>query len=471
MRISYAVVQPVGLADDTRFLRPALSSGYLAAYLTARRGDRDQHDIVSADELQSCHSPTEVAARLQRDDPQLIALSVYVWNRDAVAEVIDVLREQRSPATIVLGGPEVAFAPDQALDSLRADWVCTGEGERPFHALVEHLDAEPRFGGQVPGMRSSRTLVDSTAAPLVDDLDTIPSPFQTGLLDVPASGWIDYESLRGCPYQCAFCLYGKNYASMRFLSLERVAADVDWMLGRGATNLYFLDPTFNLPRNRSLDILRLLGERNGDRQLAVHIEARAELVDERMADALLEAGVTTVEVGLQAVDARVLEVMHRRLGADAFVNGCRLLRERGIEVEIGVILGLPEDTPDSVRRTVEFATREPLGRVWVYRLQVLPGSAYQRDSAQLGLRFDDQAPYWVRSTPQMAANVLDRLEAELADITGQANRRYEATLAQPVVALAHEAQRKLAKAKKKLATPSPVGISDGVGLARKSKLG
>ncbi len=393
-------------------MRAPVASAYLAGYLNHRRGDLDNHDVIDSRDLLGASSPPQLANLLLRTDPELIALSTYVWNARTVAETVSELR-RRSDAIVVLGGPDVQHTPELALERFpAADFICTGEGELALLGLVERLLASRKRTLEDPPSGVASHLGDGGPAPLVAELDTIPSPFRDGIVEVPDSGWVDLETVRGCPFTCSFCLYGKNLSSVRSFSLERVRADLGWLLDHGATDIYFLDPTFNLPRERCHSILDMLGEFNEDRRAGIYAEARAEAIDEDLADRMAAAGVRSVEVGLQAVQSSALKLMHRGLGRKGFVRGCERLRDRGIRVDIGIILGLPGDTAETIRETIDYATQDLLGEVSAYRLRVLPGSDYWRRARELGLDYAYEPPYFVRQTPLLSNHALRAIEAE-----------------------------------------------------------
>ncbi len=409
---------------DGRFVRAPVASAYLAGYLASQRGDLDNHDVIDSGELLGATSAPLLADLLLRSDPQLVALSTYVWNARTVAETVSELT-RRSDATVVLGGPDVQHTPELAFKRFStADFICTGEGELALLGLVESLETSGRSAREHPPAGIASRLGDGGAAPLVAELDTIPSPFRDGIVSVPKSGWIDLETVRGCPFTCSFCLYGKNLSSVRSFSLARVRADLSWLLAHGATDLYFLDPTFNLPRERCQAILDMLAELNADRRAGIYAEARAEAVDEDLADRMAAAGVRSVEVGLQAVQASALKLMHRGLGRKGFVRGCERLRDRGIRVDIGIILGLPGDTAETIRETIDYATQNLLGEVSAYRLRVLPGSDYWRRARELGLDYAEEPPYFIRQTPLLSNQALEAIEAEVHERLKPHNSAY-----------------------------------------------
>lgn len=426
MRIAYATLLPREIDDAHRFLRPPLTAGYLAAYADKHRHGRDEHDIVDTLELDHFNGDSKrIARRMLKNDPQLVAFSVYVWNHYEVAEVCRRIRSVNTDVKIVLGGPEIAFTPGAALKIFEADWACTGEGELPFLDLLNTLERQPAFASSLPGMLHRRNLNGvCQPAPLANPLDDIPCPYSLGYLRIDADTVADLETTRGCPYRCRFCLYGKTLDSLRFFSLDRVRADISYAIEQGATSIYLMDPTFNYPRKRCRQICKILEELN-DGSIEFSTEVRAEIIDENLADAFVRAGIKSVEIGLQSSSRETLRLMQRGLGTNHFIKGCRLLYERGIRAEIGMIVGLPGDDEDSIRHTAGFVLGRNLGELNVYRLQVLPGSEYHKMAGELGLKYDLRPPYFVHETPTLHEEKLSSILEQLEDAADSANRGYE----------------------------------------------
>jgi radical SAM superfamily enzyme YgiQ (UPF0313 family) len=114
---------------------------------------------------------------------------------------------------------------------------------------------------------------------------------------------------------------------------------VGYAIDQGATSIYLMDPTFNYPRNRCRKICGILEELNTNLDIEFATEVRAEIIDEALADAFVRAGIKSVEIGLQSSSRETLKLMQRGLGTNHFIKGCRLLHERGIRAEIGMIVG------------------------------------------------------------------------------------------------------------------------------------
>jgi radical SAM superfamily enzyme YgiQ (UPF0313 family) len=423
MRICYAAVLPS--KSDWRFVRPPLFAGYLAAYASLHRSGLDEHIIIDPTEMKRLGRVTEIAKHIINQQPELVALTVFVWNHLRVAELCNLLKRAIPRVRIVLGGPEVAFTPVDALDRFNADWICTGEGEIAFLSLVNELHKDRQFSLSLPGLlyRDDPTRIPSVA-PMIKNLDDIPSPYLSGHLKYDSDGFVDLETTRGCPYRCRFCLYGKTFDSLRHFSLERTELDVAAAIANGATTIYLMDPTFNYPRERCRKVCKILAKLNVDRKVEFHTEARAEVMDPALADDFVRAGVKFVEIGLQSTSKETLKLMKRGLGTSHFLRGCKLLSDRGITIEIGMIAGLPGDTSESVRDTAKFVIENRLGELTVHRLQMLPGSDYFKMASELGLVYLRNPPYYIQHTPTMTRkNILGVVE-EMDNLARSPNKKY-----------------------------------------------
>jgi Radical SAM superfamily len=197
-----------------------------------------------------------------------------------------------------------------------------------------------------------------------------------------------------------------------------VLANLRHAAERGAREVVILDPTLNQRRDFP-DFLRLLAQGNPERQFTYFAELRAEGITRDTARLLREANFTEVEVGLQSVDRRAQELMDRPVNLPAFERGVRAMQEEGLRVKLDLIIGLPGDTVDSVRRGIEFLRGlRPTGGVQVFNLSVLPGTAFREQASQLGLDYQPRPPYYVLHTPTLSVEqivlLMEEAQAALA---------------------------------------------------------
>lgn len=391
----------------------SLALGYLRAYAQAdpRLSGRVAFQTL---DLDSGADPWWVAYRIIEARPDVLAVSVVCWSARSVFDVCRIVHEALPEVRIVLGGPEVGPVAVETLEAHPAvDAVVRGEGEETFAELLDLVRrGKPlhRADG-VTARDGSGGVVSAPDRPLIADLDRIPSPYLTGVLE-PAEGVAYIEGYRGCPHRCGYCFEGKGYGRIRSFGEERVSAEIAFLAGeRGLSAFSFIDPVFNLTGERLAwlaDTLRPYAER-GARLHTVEVDI--ERVDASAAALLRQAGVLSVETGPQSIGAAALEACRRGFDAERFASGVAALKAEGISVECDLIAGLPGDTAADFLGGVAFCMALDPGKIQTSTLHVLPGTDLHARARELGLVFDPEPPHEIIATRELGFADLRRLEA------------------------------------------------------------
>ena len=376
---------------------------YLKACLVEQKGFRDED--VTILEFGPDAAAEQIADAVVAAGADIVAFSCYVWNIRALMRAADGIKALRPSSTIVAGGPEVGPVASSTLELHPAvDVVVKSEGEVPFCAIVER-----RLGGaaldDVPGIcfRRDGTIVDTGEAPILRDLNVLASP-HTERFATAERRVICIETQRGCVFRCNFCFYNKDLSIRnRRFDLERVKREILFWLARDITELYLMDPVFNLNAERAKDICRFIAAHN-HRQTPVHTEVWAEFIDDELAELMRDAHFRYIEVGLQTTDDNVLATVERRLRVQKFVNGIACLRKYSLPFEVQLIYGLPGETRDTFRKSLNFAASLDPSILSVFPLMVLPGTELWRKAEGLDLAYDAEPPYYVRSHFSMGAD-------------------------------------------------------------------
>lgn len=388
----------------------SLALGYVRAFAQADpRLDRVAFQTL---ELDTDTDPWWIAYRALALEADVVALSVVCWNARAIYDAARLIVAEKPETLIVLGGPEVGPIPERVLaENPAVSAVVRGEGEETFADLLA-ARLKGRDLTRVPGITARRDgrIVSAPDRPLIADLDSIPSPYLTGVLE-PADGTAYIESYRGCPHRCGYCYEGKGYGRIRRFSDERVAAEIEAIATHPAVRGFsFIDPVFNLTTER-LEWLAETLEPHAARGIRLHtIEVDLERVGEREAGLLRRAGVISVETGPQSVGDAALATCRRSFDPAAFSAGVGACRAAGISVECDLIIGLPGDTPSDVIAGLDFVIGLDPGIAQVSTLHVLPGTDLWERADELGLTYDSQPPHEVVSTATIPFAELRRLE-------------------------------------------------------------
>ena len=387
-----------------RFIPLALL--YIKAYLV-ERGQCVFEDVDIA-EFAAGASPEDVAGRILSGSPEVVGLSCYVWNITLLMDVARRIKDRRPKTVIVLGGPEVGPVAASVLQRYPfIDIIVKSEGELPFAALMERWTRGAPIT-DVPGIccRSGATVVDTGEAPLLQDLNHLASPHLSEYAD-HRDRIVCIETQRGCVFKCNFCFYNKDLSVRnRRFDLDRVKREILFWLERDVYEIYLMDPVFNLYADRAKDICRFIAGHN-TRGVGFHAEVWAEFIDEESARLMRDAHFTFLEVGLQTTDTTALATVERRLKMEKFLQGISYLKQYGLKFELQLIYGLPGETMRSFRKSLEFAVALDPPDLAVYPLMVLPGTELWRKADAIGLRFDADPPYYVRSHPSMSAGEIE----------------------------------------------------------------
>lgn len=379
-----------------RFIPLALL--YLKAYLV-------QHDGHPADAIDIAEFPPDVTAetiadRILQHDPAVVGLSCYVWNVRTLLAAAHVLKARRPGIRIVIGGPEVGPVANTVLTAHPCiDVVVKSEGEVPFANLIGGRLAD------VPGIcfRHDAGIVDTGEASALKDLNALASPHLSPYMDYTGR-IVCIETQRGCVFRCNFCFYNKDYSIRnRRFDLDRVEQELLAWLGQDIHEIYLMDPVFNLNAERAKAICRFIVEHN-TRRIPIHAEVWAEFIDEELAQLMAAANFQFLEVGLQTTDADVLATVERRLKLQKFLDGVGYLKQYALPYELQLIYGLPGETVQTFRRSLDFAASLDPPELSVFPLMVLPGTELWRKAEGFGLEFEADPPYYVRSHFSMSAD-------------------------------------------------------------------
>ncbi len=377
--------------------------------------------------------------------PWMVGFTCYVWNVERTLWIAQRLKQRRPDLIVLVGGPEVTADNTSVLQNPAVDYAVLGEGEQTFAQLLAALAQEDRHSclsmanpqeadrnvcptvsnlyarspHPNPLPRGEGTAIDfSRGEGTAIDLDAVSSPYIEGILDLADGGRMSLETARGCRFRCKYCYYPKSHEGLRFLSAEQVLANLNYAAEHGAKEVVLLDPTLN-QRPDFADFLRLLRRGNPDGRLAFSGELRAEGIDAEQARLLREANFHEVEIGLQSVEPQAWKLMGRPTDLPAFERGVKAIMAEGIKARVDLILGLPGDTVDSVRRGIDFLLRTgAYTETQVFNLSILPGTAFRREAEQLGLRYQPWPPYYVLQTPTLDMQDIYRLMEEAQEAFG-----------------------------------------------------
>ena len=342
--------------------------------------------------------------------PAVIAFSCYLWNIELVEKLGDDLKQILPQVPIICGGPEVSYDAKDFLNRHPwADGILVGEREEAFYQLLRGFQGEISLE-QVPSLvwRQGEHLVENPlAAPL--PLEEIPFPYQEG--EDLSNHILYYESSRGCPFRCRYCL-SSLAGKVRLLPLDRVYEDLAFFLSKGVRQVKFVDRTFNCNREHARGIWRFLMEHdNGVTNF--HFELAAHLLQEEDLELLRTArkGLFQFEIGVQSTNEDTIRSIDRTTNFSTIQQVCRTLASfENIHQHLDLIAGLPWEDFASFGRSFDdvFALRPE--QLQLGFLKVLKGSGMHRDAQRYQIRYRHRAPYEVLQTHVLSYGDLLRLK-------------------------------------------------------------
>ncbi len=361
---------------------------------------------------------------LARERPALAAFSCYLWNVELSLHLAHLLKRMLPEVRTVFGGPDAGpRAAELLARHPQVDYVVVGDGEIPLLELVrQHLSGRPMDPSAVPSLAYREGSRVAANPPPAEKLDLSllagvyaepPSPLEVNRWPWPH---LLYETLRGCPYSCSYCMYGKT--PMNAKDPELVVEELAALLGRGL-NVEIIDPTFTTYRKRAKRILAGLGERRYTGRL--YFEAYPDSIDEEMAALLAAARVDCVGLGFQTVSDEGLAAVRRPKNLERFERAVGRLAEHGVPYYVDVIYGLPRTTVADFLATVDYLFSVGVTRLVVYRLLGLPGSPMMDDAEEQRLVFSEYPPYELLSSATFSLDDIifcERFQQECARLLG-----------------------------------------------------
>ncbi len=354
----------------------------------------------------------DTAKKILSLSPDIAAFSCYIWNIEQILEMCERIKSQKPDTTIVLGGPEVSFNPEEYIEKSYVDYVVCGDGEKSVSALFDYIS----HGGAFPenlGICYSSHSKNIISAPYCEkNLGCIESPYTEEYLSA-VSGRIAYmESTRGCPFSCAFCLSGADHG-VRFFDDDFVKNAILKLWNSGAKTIKFIDRTFNANKTHAEMILSFILE-NYEKmpKVCFHFEISADILADSTIALLSSAprGLFQIEAGLQSFNHHTLEAVSRKADTEKICENVKKIISFGnIHTHIDLIAGLPYEDFDSFRDSFNKAYALQAHTLQLGFLKLLHGSKLRTEADSHGFVFSENPPYEIISTKWLTVKDLGKL--------------------------------------------------------------
>ncbi|WP_078555310.1 B12-binding domain-containing radical SAM protein [Bacillus alkalicellulosilyticus] len=328
--------------------------------------------------------------------PDVIGFSCYIWNIEETIKVIEMIKKINPDVKIVLGGPEVNYDVEYWMNRIpEVDFIVVGEGEETFKHLLEELSTTNKYH-MVFGVayRKGDDIIVNPPRPKLK-LEDVPSPYRFDEDLSALSKRVTYfETSRGCPFSCQFCLSSIE-VGVRYFDIEKVKADLLFLIEKGAKLIKFVDRTFNIKRDYAMDMFSFLIDNH--QGCVFQFEITADIMRPEVLEFLNKEappGVFRFEIGVQSTNDATNELVQRKQNFEKLKRTVTMVKEGGkIDQHLDLIAGLPEENYDSFRNTFNdvFAMRPE--ELQLGFLKMLRGTGLRLRATDHDYIYMNHAPY------------------------------------------------------------------------------
>lgn len=371
----------------------ALNSSYVHTLLAPRYLVANCSYPIETVETNVNSSIEEELRKLVEKQPDVLAISCYIFNITFVKELLPKLKKELPSVKLILGGYEVSYNPEDYLSL--ADYIIQGEGDLVFGKLIADIVAG----------NSPNRIIDGGQ---IENLDSIKSPYSSDYCSQGDKKIIYYESSRGCPFNCSYCM--SSNSKVRAFSLERVYSDLETIMRYNPKLIKFVDRTFNYNLNRAKSIINHILNKYSSCNTKFHFEVAPELFDEELLK--LFAGVKEnfmqLEIGVQSFNKETLTAVSRKSNSEIIENNISFLAKTNVHIHTDLIAGLPfEDCESFINGFNKLYFLNP-AHLQLGFLKILKGAPINKNIVNYVV--SPKPPYEILSTPWLSEKDISNLK-------------------------------------------------------------
>lgn len=393
---------------NSKYIHSNLAIRYLKEYIY----NIDDIDIA-LEEFTINQNIDFILSEVFKKKPDLVCFSTYIWNLNQTLELCNKLKIVNPNIKILLGGPEVSFDGEKYLKEYSfIDYVIYGEGEETFRELILSLK-ENKDKKNIKGLiyrNKFGDVIKNNPRPLLKDLNIIPSPYRK-LGDELKNKIVYYESSRGCPFNCAFCL-SSTIKGVRYFDIERVKKDLDNLINANVRQVKFVDRTFNANKEYAKEIMSFIMEKN-PKNINFHFEVTAHLLDEDMLRFLSKAkeGLFQFEIGVQSTNKKTIQAIKRTTDFAKLAYVSKTIKSnKNIHQHLDLIAGLPYEDYKSFEKSFNDVFDLRPEKIQLGFLKLLKGSKLREEEKKHGYKYYNLPPYEVLESKYIKYKELIRLK-------------------------------------------------------------
>lgn len=381
-----------------KIILSSLNSKYIHSNLAIRYLDKYVEDIANVEILEYTinQSIDFIVSEIYKKKPDLIGFSTYIWNIEETLKICEILKMVLPSIKIILGGPEVSFDGKQILKKEQyIDFIIYGEGEITFKELIAALQSNSVDYKDILGLiyRDGESIYINRERPLIKKLDIIPSPY-LHVGNQFENKIVYYESSRGCPFGCEFCL-SSTIDGVRYFGIDRVKKDLEKLIEGNVNQVKFVDRTFNANKKHIMEIMNFIIDRDPV-DINFHFEVTAHLLDEETLEFLrnVKEGLFQFEIGVQSTNDETINVVGRTTDFDKLVYVVERIKSyKNIHQHLDLIAGLPYEGYESFKKSFNDVYNIRPEKLQLGFLKLLKGSGLRLNEAEYGYKYLNSPPY------------------------------------------------------------------------------
>lgn len=339
-----------------------------------------------------------ILEEIYKRKPDILCFSVYIWNLDYVESVAREFKKICPDTPVWVGGPEVSYEVEDFLTSHpEIDGVMIGEGEETFREVCGYYAGNRELDGIRGIAYRDNNGIRVTESRAIMDMSRIPFCYDT--MEDFSNRIIYYESSRGCPFSCSYCLSSVD-KSLRFRDTELVKKELLFFINQKVPQIKFVDRTFNCNHAHAMEIWRFIKEHdNGVTNF--HFEISADLINEEELKLIsdMRPGLIQLEIGVQSTNEVTIKEIHRTMKLERLKEVVRAIQSgANVHEHLDLIAGLPYEDYDSFARSFDEIYELKPNQLQLGFLKVLKGSFMYEHADEYGIIYHDKPPYEVLST-------------------------------------------------------------------------
>lgn len=384
-----------------KYLLAAINAKYIHSNLAVydlKAYAKEYQDQIEITEYTINQNPDEILKDIYRKKPDFIAYSCYIWNICIIEQLIKETVKILPNTELWLGGPEASYRAEELMQKYSfLKGIMIGEGEETFYQLLKYYEEKSGLEKVQSIMYREKNEIKQTKIGALLDLSSVPFPYQN--LSEFENRIIYYESSRGCPFSCSYCLSSID-KKLRFRELELVKKELQFFLDKKVTQVKFVDRTFNCKKGHAFEIWQYILEHdNGITNF--HFEISADLLTEEELKLIqrMRPGLIQLEIGVQSTNPETLKAIHRTVNLEILKKNVASVHTfQNTHQHLDLIAGLPQEDYVSFQKSFNEVYEMQPDQLQLGFLKVLAGTQIWEHTKEYEIVYQDMPPYEVLYT-------------------------------------------------------------------------